>query len=38
MLLETLVLVSTDSALASESSGVGYQKIRMLFCEIGKLK
>ena len=37
-LLETLVLVSTDSALLSASFGVGCQKIKILFCEIGKLK
>ena len=37
-LLETLVLVSSDSALVSTSFGVGYQKIEILYCEIGKLK
>ena len=37
-LLETLVSVSTDSALVSASFGVGYQKIKILCCEIGKLK
>ena len=37
-LLETLVLVSSDFALVSASLGVGYQKIEILFCKVGKLK
>ena len=36
MLLETLVLVSSDSALVSASFGVCYQKIKILVCEIEK--
>ena len=37
-LLETPVLVSSDSVLVSASFSVGYQKIVILFCKIGKLK
>ena len=37
-LLETLVSVSTDAALVSASFSIGCQKIKILCCEIGKLK